>query len=195
MNNVYKVNAAKIEKTKNGFDLYRLDLNDSIFATKRVPRRGIDQRFDKLYKLSALHNGTLDFLTGKYIAIDLTEGPYGLEFHSIISPDVLQEIKLELDKSGVKAFYTRIDLFNFLRLKGRPLNSDGSITLREPYNNFNIQHKNGGTFCYANNLLPDTITPANIEAIYNKFYEGVYIDTGNPDRDSQYELTSAGIVK
>ena len=86
-------------------------------------------------------------------------------------------------------------IYNFLKSQNYPINTDGSITLKSPYNYFNIIDKNDLTICYPNILESDELTFENIKKIYYKFYDKKYIDTGNPDRVCHYILTPVSIVK
>ena len=194
MHNVYKVTAAKITKTKNGYELYNLELNKSIQATKLVPLKEMERNRDPLYKLYEQNNRSLHILVGRYIATHLEESEFGKRFSSVDSLDVLQDFKSLLEKSNGKAFSTNINIFNFLKERGYPLNPDGSITLKAPHTNCNIKPKFECIVCYPNNTGDKTLTLDNIEEIYERFYKGISIDNGNPDRDEQYQSRTTSIV-
>jgi hypothetical protein len=191
MGNVYKVTEAIIGETKRGFKIYKLQLNNSILATKLVP---FERKYDKLFRLYEENNNSLKFLVGKYISISLSQSQYGFEFDSIISFDVLKEFKELLDRSQGKAFLTGIDIYDFLKTRNYSINQDNSITLKDPYGNFNVV-KNGITICYPNNLEDNCLSLDNIKAVYNQFYKDKAIDNGNPDLDCKYALTPVAIVK
>lgn len=190
--NIYKVTEATVGKTKRGYQIYKLQLNNSILATKLFPLRKLDQKYNKLYQLYTKNNNSLEFLVGKYISISLSQSQYGAEFSSIISFNAIQEFKDLLDGSKGKAFSTRMDIYEFLKRKNYPVNNDNSITLKDPYESFNITDKN---VCYPNKLEDNCLTLDNIEAIYSQFYKDKVIDNGNPDRDSKYVLTLVAIVE
>lgn len=194
MYNVYKVTAAKITRTKSGYDLYNLELDKSIRATKLVPLKEIEKRWEPLYKLYEQNSKSLEFLVGRYISVYLEESKFGVNFSNIASFEVLQDFKKLLMESSGKAFVTNINIFDFLKKRGYSLNPDGSITLKNPHSNYNIRLKNERTICYPNNTGEKTLTLDNIEEIYERLYKGVYIDNGNPDRDEQYKLRLASIV-
>lgn len=194
MYNVYRVTAAAIKKTRNGYELYNLQLNNTFWATKLVPLRAGDKRRDILYQQYTKNNNNLNFLIGSYVAISLEDSKFGKNFRHIESLDVLQDFKKLLDESNGKAFSTNINIFEFLESKGYPVNSDKTITLRNEYSHLNLIVKNGRTICYTNKTGEGTLTLENIETIYNHFFKGKYIDNGNPDRDEQYGLTSVAII-
>ncbi len=194
MYNVYKVTAATIKKTPKGYELYNLQLNNELWATKLVPLSARDRKYEQLYKLYTNNNKNLDFLLGKYIAIELESSKFGTNFNYIASFDALNEFKTCLDKSDEKPFFTRINIFEFLDRNGYPINPDGSITLREPYSRFNIRIKDRVTICYLNKREEGTLTPENIKPIYDKFFKDRYIDNGNPDRNEEYAMTPVAII-
>ena len=63
---VYKVTATDIGKTKRNFGIYKIQLNNEIWATKLIPLRKLDKKFSQLYQLYLENNNSLDFLMGKY---------------------------------------------------------------------------------------------------------------------------------
>lgn len=195
MGSIYKVTEAAIGKTKRGYQIYKLQLNNSIWATKLFPLRKLDRKYNKLFQLYTENNNNLEFLVGKYISISLNQSQYGVEFSSINSFDAIQEFKDLLDGSQGKAFSTIMDVYKFLKNRNYSINQDNSITLKDPYGNFNIIDKNGITVCYPNKLEDNCLSLGNIELIYNQFYKDKVIDNGNPDRDSKYVLTPVAIVE
>lgn len=122
MYNVYKVTAATIKKTRSGCAIYSLHLNKSIWATKLVPLSDRDRRYDKLYQQYLKNNNSLEFLLGRYIAVRLEETQFGKNFKEIISFNVLEEFKKLLDESKGRAFFTSINVFEFLKGMGYPIN-------------------------------------------------------------------------
>lgn len=192
MRGIYKVTDASVGRTKNGYKIYKLQLNGAILATKLFPLRKLDQKYNTLFNKYKENNDSLDFLVGKYISILLEKTQYGFEFSSIVSFDALTEFKDLLDSSNGKAFSTRINMYEFLEGRNYTANADGSLILKPPYDKFCLSKNN---VCYPNDLKDNCLTPANIGFIFEKFYKGKVIDNGNPDRDESYVLTSAAIVR
>ena len=110
MGGIYKVTDASVGRTKNGYKIYKLQLNGAILATKLFPLRKLDQKYNTLFNKYKENNDSLDFLVGKYISIWLEKTQYGFEFSSIDSFDALTEFKDLLDSSNGKAFSTRINM-------------------------------------------------------------------------------------
>jgi len=194
MGEIYKITDTKITKSKNGYTIFNLELNNKIWASKLAPIRTRDKKYNKLYQIYEKEQ-SLNSLIGKFITISLERDNYGVNFSSISHYDSLEKFKELLDKSEKKAFSTDIQIYNFLKAQNYPINTDGSITLKIPYDYFNIKDENGTIICYPNNLKSDELTFENIEKIYYHFYDKKYIDTGSPDRDCQYRLTSAAIIE
>lgn len=192
MGSIYKVTSASVGKTKNGYQIYKLQLNNSILATKLFPLREVDKIRDKSFQLYTKNNSSLEFLVGKYVSIWLNKTQYGIEFSSIDSFDAIQEFKDLLDNSKEKAFFTNMGMYEFLKRKNHSTNTDGSITLKAPYDRFNLTEKN---VCYPNDMKNNCLTLDNIEIIFNQFYRDKVIDNGNPDRAEKYVLTNVAIVK
>jgi hypothetical protein len=192
MGSIYKVTSASVGKTKNGYQIYKLQLNNSILATKLFPLRELDKKCDKLFQLYTKNNRSLEFLVGKYVSIWLNKTQYGIEFSSIVSFDAIQEFKDLLDNSKGKAFFTNMGMYEFLKRKNHSTNTDGSITLKAPYDRFNLTENN---VCYPNDMKNNCLTLDNIEIIFNQFYRDKVIDNGNPDNDEKYVLTNVAIVK
>ncbi len=187
---IFKVTSATTGETKRGYKVFKLQLNNSIYATKLVPLRKLDRKYDKLYQRYLQHD-SISFLVGSYISVSLIKSEYGHQFISIGSFDAVQEFKDLLDRSKGKAFFTSIDMYDFLKIKNYSVNKNGSITLKAPYDGFNLTENN---VCYPNNLKDNCLTPDNIEIIFNQFYKDKIIDSGNPDRDEKYVLTAVAIV-
>ena len=194
MNEIYKVTNAKVTASKNGYTIFNLELNKKIWASKLAPIRKTDQKYCELYQLYEEKN-TLDSLIGKFITISLEKTQYGVNFDYVELSDSLEEFKELLDKSEKKSFSASIPIYNFLVSLNYKINSDNSITLKEPYSYFNIKGEGSETLCYPNNLKNDTLTFDNIEKIYYQFYDKKSIDTGNLDRDCYYRLTTIAIVE
>lgn len=188
---IFKVTAATTGETKRGYKVFKLQLNNSIWATKLFPLRKLDRKYDKLYQMYLEHD-SISFLVGSYISVSLNQSEYGYQFSSIGSFDAVQEFKDLLDGSKGKAFFTRMDMYEFLKIKNYPVNKDVSITLKAPYDGFNLTENN---VCYPNNLKDNYLTLDNIKIIFNQFYKDKIIDNGNPDRDEKYVLTAVAIVK
>ena len=51
MASIYKVTSASVGETKRGHKVFKLQLNNSIWATKLFPLRKYDLKNDKLYLL------------------------------------------------------------------------------------------------------------------------------------------------
>lgn len=194
MYNVFKVTAATVKSTQKGYKLFNLQLNKDLWVTKLFPLRKVDQITDSLYKQYTKNDNNLDFITGRYIAIELKETKFGMNFGHIESFDVIFDFKKLLDSYNGKGFQTRINIFDFLKDNGYPVNADNSITLKAPYSQLNIRLHCGTTVCYPNKPAEGTLTLENIELIYDNFYKDKYIDNGNPDRDEQYSATSVAII-
>jgi hypothetical protein len=194
MSEIYKVTNAKITTSKNGYAIFNLELNKKIWAGKLAPIRKTDQKYSKLYQIYEEKN-TLDSVIGKFITTSLEKTQYGVNFDYIESYDSLEDFRELLDKAEKKAFSTSLSIYQFLKSQSYNINNDNSITLKKPYNYFNIREKNSQVICYPNNLKLDELTFDNIEKIYYQFYDKKFIDTGNPDRDCHYKLTTVAIVK
>jgi len=83
-----------------------------------------------------------------------------------------------------------MNMHEFLKNKNYPVSADGSLTLKKPYDNFNINTYN---VCYPNNLGNNCLTIDNIRVIFDEFYKDKVIENSNPDRDEQFVLTSVSI--
>lgn len=194
MYNVYQVTGATVKSTQKGYKLFNLQLNKGLWVTKLFPLRKVDQITDQLYKLYTKNDNNLDFITGRYIAIELKETKFGMNFGRIESFDVISDFKKLLDGYNGKGFQTEINIFDFLKENGYPVNADNSITLKSPYSQLNIRLHCGTTVCYPKKPAEGTLTLENIKLIYDNFYKDKYIDNGNPDRDEHYSATSVAII-
>lgn len=195
MSNIYKVTSATVSTTKKGYKIFKLQLNNSILASKLAPSRKRDKEYDSLYKIYEENNESLEFLVGKYIAISLYESNYGMNFSYITSYNSIDDFKKLLDESQKKAFSTDIPIYDFLKQRKYKINHDNSITLKKPYEYFNILNKHGVTVCYPNKLKLNVLTIDNIEIIFNNFYKEKYIETNNLDLDCKYKISHISIVK
>lgn len=187
MANIYKVTSAKIAKTKRGFSIYELWLNNTIKATKLMPTRESHKSFDNLYQFF-IENGSLYPLRGKYISLDIYNTSYGLEFSRIISFDVIEDFKEMLDSAGGKSFSCQYDMYSFLKKRNYTINQDDSITLKPPYDRYNILGAGGATLCIPNNLGESHVDLNNIKIIYENFYKGKDPNPSNLDVESEYGL-------
>lgn len=169
---VYKVTNTKITTSKNGYTIFNLELNNKVWVSKLAPVRKLNKKYDKLYQIYEKEQ-SLNSLIGKFITTSLEKDNYGVKFSYISHYDSLEEFKELLDKSEKKVFSTEIPIYNFLKSQNYPLNTDNSITLKSPYNYFNVIDKNDLTICYPNNLKSDELTLENIKIIYDRFYKDV----------------------
>jgi len=194
MSEIYKVTNAKITKSKNGYTIFNLELNNQIWASKLAPIRKLEKKYNRLYQIYEKEQ-SLSSLIGIFITTSLKKDNYGIKFSSVSHYNSLEEFEELLDKSEKKAFSTDMPIYNFLKSQKYPINADGSITLKNPYDYFNIKDDGGTTICYPNKLRLDELTLENIKEIYYHFYDKKYIDTGSPDRDCKYKLTFIAIVE
>ncbi len=195
MSEVYRVTSATIGKTKNGYTIFKLQLDSSIWVTKLAPIRSVDQMRDPLFKIYEKGDESIDSVVGKYIDVVLNKSDYGMEFSTGSSYDIVGDFKKLLDESEGKAFYTNIPIYNFLKQKKYKINIDHSITLKQPFEHLNITLKGSITVCYPNEMKADVLTLDNLYEIYNQFYDQKIIETGNLDHDCHYQLTPISIIK
>ncbi|MBV7541985.1 hypothetical protein [Acidovorax sp. sic0104] len=191
MGDIYKVTGANVRETNSGCQLFEIQLNNELRATKPVPSREVDKRLCELYKLFIANDESLDFLLGKYISIAVRQTRYGLEFSSVASFDAIGDFHHLLQSANGKAFQTQMNIYGFLLRKSYPKNVDGSITLKPPYASFNISSEN---VCYPNNLGPNHLSLDNIAIVFEEFYKNKSIDNLNYDRCEKYVLTPASIA-
>ncbi len=194
MSKIYKVTKTKITTSKNGYTIFNLELNNQIWASKLAPARKRDKKNSSLYQIYEDNNETLDSLIGKLITTTLEKSNYGINFDYISSYESLDDFKELLDKSEKKAFSTKIPIYSFLESQNYTINNDSSITLKKPYDYFNIMDKHGKTICYSNDLKSDELTFDNIGKIYNHFYYNKCTE-GSLDADCKYELADIAITK
>lgn len=87
--NVFRVTSAVMEKTKSGFEIFRLELDGKLTATQLVPPNDAERISNKLYQICKVTDFDLNSLIGKYISLLLEETEHGLQFSSVISCDVV----------------------------------------------------------------------------------------------------------
>lgn len=173
MGNIYKVTSVSIGNTKRGYKIFKLQLNNSIWATKLFPLRKYDREYDKLYLLYN-KKGTLDFLVGKFISVYIGKGQYGYQFGQIDSFDVLGDFKNEIDSSKGRAFSTKLPIFEFLsKIMHRDIEQDGSIKLSTDFGDMRISIVNGVNVCYQHDRSNEYLNIYNIGMIFDKFYKDV----------------------
>ena len=188
MSNVYKITSALIETTKRGYKLYKLQLNNSIWATQLLPLREHEKKHSKLYQLYVENNDSLNFLVGKYIATSLNQSEYGVQFSSIYSLDVLQDFKNELESSDGSAFSTKLPIFDFLLSQGRTVEFDGSIKVSAGFGDMRIANMKGVNICYKYDESKDHLNLNNIQQVFDKLYKDVSLPSCQGDSDSYYKI-------
>jgi len=213
MYNFYKVTSVHEKKTKKGDIVYNLQLNNSIRVNFVNPDKiwrssGKDnpRAFDALNIFWINNNKSLEKLLGKYIAGSLEESDFGKQFSEIISVDMVNDFKILLDESSNRAFSTSMPIYSLLESLDYRKNNDNSITLKNPYDNFNINKHNGNSFnftledlmyrtehgvntiCYPKSLGKDVLTLDNIERICHH-----YGKSGN--KYSAYAMTPVEIIE
>lgn len=193
--NIYKVTSARVDKTPRGYQVFKLQLNGTTWVGQLFPFHKHELRYNKLYILYAQHDNSLQSLVGKYVSMDLKKTEYGINIGSIYSVDVLGDFTEELCRTGRKPFWTRMKIYEFLKMRGRDINPDSSITLNPPYEYLNVASKNNISIVYYNEAEGDTLNLANIGLIFENFYKGKDIEICNPDRSSTYELRPTAIVE
>lgn len=197
---VYKVTATEIGKTKRNFGIYKIQLNNQLWATKLIPLRTLDQKCSKLYQLYSENNKSLEFLVGKYISISISKNDYGYEFNSIGSFDVLKDFKDQVDSSGGKAFSTRLPIYDFLMSIKRPVEPDGSIKIVSDYGDMRVSNVKGVSVCCQHDTSNQYLNISNIDQVFEKFYKDVPLpayDPGEGGAKSYYAINmmELGIVK
>jgi len=158
-----------------------------------APNKAFDQRHDKLYQFYLANGRKLDNLASKYVHLWVVKNEYGYEIKSVHSCDMIADFKGLLDKHGGNPFSTYIPIYDLLKAKKYPLNPDGSITLRSPYDNLDIYQEGEAVICYRNDLKEGHATRANIKLIYDHFYGNYKDDDNNPDREASIYLGRVAI--
>ena len=193
MASIYKVTSASVGETKRGYKVFKLQLNNSIWATKLFPLRKYDLKNDKLYLLYKKNNG-LEFLNGKYISLTISQSQYGYQFDYITSFDVFEDFKNEVDFSKGNSFSTRLPIYDFLTSINRHIEDDGSIKIKSEYGDMRVFKAGGVNVCYQYDSGNEKLNVNNIEKIFKQFYEGVdlpvYSLSGDGDgQKSYYEIS------
>ncbi|TLS81270.1 hypothetical protein FD722_15645 [Photobacterium damselae subsp. damselae] len=181
---IFKVTSASIGETKRGFKVFKLQLNNSILATKLFPLKKLDRKYDKLYQMYIEHD-SLSFIEGKYISVSINQSQYGYQFSSISSFDALEDFKKEVESSRGKAFSTRLPIYDFLLSLGREVEDDGSIKIKSDFGDMRVSKCNSVSVCYTFNSDTKKLNVGNIERIFNKFYEGVDLPVYSLTGDGQ----------
>lgn len=164
---IFKVTAATIGKTKRGYKVFKLQLNNSIWVTQLVPF--------KLQEYNAFHKKYIEyrnisFLQDKYILISFYKSEYGHEFRFIASCDVLADFKADIDSSEGNAFYTSMPVYDFLLSINRNIEDDSSIKIKSKFDDMRLS-KDG--VCYRFDTSYDKLNFNNINIIFKQFYENV----------------------
>lgn len=184
MNDVYKVTSTKITKSKRGYAIFNYQLNHSVWITKLAPIKNTDEQNDEF----------LNNLIGKYIVGCLINSDDGMKF-SVASYDMIEDFKKLLDTSNKKSFSTDLPIYNFLKKLHYPINPDGSISLKKPYDFYNVINHNTRTLCYQKSDKKNVLSIDNLEIIYKQFYEGKRAETKNIDIECKYGMTYTAIIK
>lgn len=172
MEKIYKVTSATVGTTKKGYNIFKLQLNNSILATRLFPLKEYERKYDKLYLLY-LENKSLDFLEGKLISVSVSHSQYGYQFSRISSFDVLKDFKQEVDSSKGEAFSTKLPIFDFLSSMHRSIEPDGSIKIHSDFGDMRVSKINGVDICHPFDTSIEKLNLKNINYIFNKFYKDV----------------------
>ncbi|MGB2739112.1 MAG: HRDC domain-containing protein [Cognaticolwellia sp.] len=193
---IYKVTAASTDETKQGFGVFKLQLNNTTWVTKLIPLNKRDRKYDALYNQYTVKNN-LEFIIGKYISISFKQTQYGHEFTSINSFDVLSDFKTELRHARGSAFTSSLPIYDFLINIKRNVEPDGSIKVKSDFPDIRVTKLYGSDVCYQFNNNKIMLTPNNIIMIFEQFYKDVTLPSKNGDLDSYYRIsrTHAAIVK
>lgn len=196
---IFKVTAATIGETKRGYKVFKLQLNNSIWATKLFPLRKLDRKYDKLYQMYLEHE-SISFLEGKYISVSISQSQYGYQFSSISSFDVLADFKKEVDSSKGSAFSTKLPIYDFLASMQREIEDDGSIKIKSEFGDMRVSKVDGVNICYQFDSGNEKLNLNNINTIFKRFYEGVDLPAYSPSEGgskSYYKvsISDAAIVK
>ena len=105
------------------------------------------------------------------------------------------DFKALLDRHCGEPFYTFIPIYELLKSKSYEINTDGSITLKPPYNNLDIDVESGATICYRNDLNEGYVNRKNIRLIYDRFYKDFKDTNSNPDREESVFFGRVAIQK
>ncbi len=196
MDGIYKVTSASVGKTKRGYEVFKLQLNNSIWATKLFPLRKFDRENDELYHLYNENNG-LEFLNGKYVSLTINQSQYGYQFSYIISFDVLKDFKKAIDSSKGNAFTTELPIFDFLSSRQRKIEADGSIKINSDFGDMRVLKSDFVDICYQFDTSNERLNLTNIDQIFEKFYKDVSLpaysigDGGSP---SYYKISMGDVA-
>lgn len=194
MKNYYRVTAAKTSNPK-GYLKFSLQLDGNTWASMLAPNKSSEKERNRLYQFYLSNNQTLNNLINKYVHLLLEKNKYGYEIKRLYSYDIISDFKELLDKHHGKPFETFIPIYELLKNKNYPLNSDGSITLRPPYSNLNIYKEREAVICYRNDLKEDYATRESLKLIYDRFYSSYKDNDNNPDRATNIVLGRLAIRK
>ncbi len=186
-----------VSKTKKGFEVYNIQLNNSFWATQLLPMRSREKKYNEFYRLYKENNNKLDFLIGKYLALSLSKNNYGIVFSGVYSVDALNDFKQELVLADGKSFSTRLPIYNFLIEQGRDIECDGSIKLKSSLCDMRMVKVDNINICYQHKADDKYLTLKNINIIFDRFFKGVKFESPSYSGfDSYYEIdyTSAAIV-
>lgn len=172
MEKIYKVTSATVNTTKNGYKVFKLQLNNSIWASKLFPLRKYDLEHDKLYKLYTEKNN-LDFLKDKFISISIYPSQYGYEFSYILSYDALEDFKKQLYTANGSAFSTKLPIYDFLSSMQRNIEQDGSIKIISDLGDIRVSKIDDVDICYQFDISNEKLNLKNIELIFNRFYKDI----------------------
>lgn len=197
MQKVYKVTSAKISKTKKGYKILELLLNNSIVATKLLPLKQRDKKYDTFYQMYIKNQG-VDFLVRKFISAWLTMSKYGYQIENIHSLDVIQDFTRELEESNGNSFFTKLPIYDFLFDMNREVQSDSSIKIISSFGDMRVVNTNGYNICYPYGDSLEKLTLQNIFIIFDKFYKDVMVENSSRECHSSYyeiQLNKVGIVR
>lgn len=195
---IYKVTAAYVGDTKRGFKVYKIQLNNSFWASQLVPNRSRKQKYNKLYQLYTEANNSLDFLIEKYVSVLLSKNDYGIELIRIDSFDALTDFKNELDLSKGKSFASKLPIYDFLVSTGRNIEHDNSIKLISNFGDMRVSKVNGVDICYPFCSDKKYLTLKNINLIFDHFFNDVELPNKSyGGRNSYYKIdySHAAIVQ
>lgn len=169
---IFKVTVATIGKTKRGYKVFKLQLNNSIWVTQLALFKGQEygaQEYNTFYQ-KFVEYGDISFLQGKYILISFCKSEYGYQVRFINSYDVLADFKENIDYSEGNAFYTSMPVYDFLLSINRNIEDDGSIKIKSKFGDIRLS-KDG--VCYRFDTSYDKLNFNNIDIIFKQFYESV----------------------
>jgi hypothetical protein len=155
-----------VKKTNSGYDVYNLLLDNTILATRLKGGKSSYDELDRQY----LERGDIEFLVGKYVNISLERSQYGWGFTRIDSFDALNDFKELLSSTCGDAFYTKLEIYAFLKNGKRPIEEDDSIKISSSYGDLRI-YPSG--ICCKYDQSNYRLNLNNIRKIFEEFYAGV----------------------